>query len=138
MEQYLESFNYEFDPNFSTNCDYKVAKILANDMLSAYLMHEMGLLNNNCVKVGTFGLPATKITWKGSKAELQEQIYSWDSAGIFGDVPLTQLHCYIQNVFNIQLDNNLSRTFGELKIRNNPTPFIDKLKAALLRRMGRK
>jgi len=35
-EQYMETFSHEFDPNFSTNCDFKVAKILANDMLSSY------------------------------------------------------------------------------------------------------
>jgi hypothetical protein len=83
-------------------------------------------------------LDAFTLTWMGSKAELQEQIFSWDSAGMFGDLPLTQLYDYIQNVFNIQLDSNLSRTLGDLKIRNNPTPFLDKLKDALLRRMGRK
>jgi len=137
-EQSLETFYYELDPNFSTNCDFKVAKIMANDMLSAYLMQEIELLNDNGMKFGTFNFPATKKTWKGSKAELQEQIYSWDSAGSFGDVPLTQLYDYIQNVFNIQLDGNLSRAFGDLKIRNVPTPFLDKLKNALLKRMGRK
>ena len=45
-EQYLETFYYELDPNFSTNCDFKVAKILANDMLTAYLMNEIALLND--------------------------------------------------------------------------------------------
>ena len=137
-EQYLETFFHELDPNFSTNCDFKVAKILANDMLSAYLMHEIELLNDKGFNTGSFNFPATKKTWKGSKAELQEQIYAWDSAGTFGDLPLTQLYDYIQNVFNIQLDGNLSRAFGDLKIRNIPTPFLDKLKEALLRRMDRK
>lgn len=137
-EQYLETFYHELDPTFSTNCDFKVAKILSNDLLSAYLMQEIELLNDNGTKIGSFNFPATKKTWRGSKAELQEQIYAWDSAGSFGDVPLTQLYDYIQNVFNIQLDSNLSRTFGDLKIRNIPTPFLDKLKNALLRRMGRK
>ncbi len=137
-EQYLETFYYELDPNFSTNCDFKVAKIMANDMLSAYLMQEIELLNDNGIKLGTFNFPSTKKTWMGSKAELQEQIYSWDSAGSFGNVPLTQLYDYIQNVFNIQLDGNLSRTFGDLKIRNTPTPYLDKLKSALLKRMNRK
>ena len=138
MEQYLETFNYEFDSNFSTNCDFKVAKLLANDSLSAYLMHEIELFDDSVMKVISNGFPATKLTWKGSKVELQEQIISWDSAGTFGDVPLTQLYSYIQNVFNIQLDSNLSRSFSELKIRLSPTPFLDKLKDALLRRMGRK
>lgn len=137
-EQYLETFYHELDPNFSTNCDFKVAKILSNDMLSAYLMHEIELLDDNGIKVGANGFPATRLTWKGTKVELQEQVISWDSAGTFGDVPLTQLYIYIQNVFNIQLDNNFSRSFGELKIRVSPTPFLDKLKDALLRRMGRK
>lgn len=136
-EQYLETFHYEFDPNFSTNGDYKVAKILANDMLSAYLMKEIELLNDNGLVMSS-GFPTIKLTWKGTKVELQEQIISWDSAGTFGDVPLTQLYSYIQNVFNIQLDSNFSRSFGELKIRVSPTPFLDKLKDALLRRMGRK
>ncbi|MBK5721810.1 RteC domain-containing protein [Dysgonomonas sp. Marseille-P4677] len=128
VEQYLETFYYGFDPNFSTNCDFKVAKILANDMLSVYLKNEVGLLSDNAFKTSSFGFPATKKTWIGSKAELQEQIFSWDSAGSFGDFPLTQLYDYIQNVFNIQLDSNLSRTLGDLKIRNAPTPFLDKLK----------
>ena len=137
-EQYLETFYYELDPNFSTNCDFKVAKIMANDMLSAYLMGEIELLTDNGVKIVTNGFPVTKITWMGSKAELQEQVFSWDSAGSFGKVPLTQLSDYIQNVFNIQLDRNLSRSLDDLKIRLSPTPFLDKLKDALLRRMGRK
>lgn len=96
------------------------------------------LLTDNGVKIVTNGFPVTKITWMGSKAELQEQVFSWDSAGSFGKVPLTQLSDYIQNVFNIQLDRNLSRSLDDLKIRLSPTPFLDKLKDALLRRMGRK
>lgn len=138
-EQYMETFSHEFDLNFSTNCDFKVAKILANDMLSDYLMREIEALNdNNNLIMGSFGFPATKLTWKGTKAEFQEQVLSWDNAATFGDVPFTQLHSYMQNVFNIQVDSNLSRILDDLKTRNNPTPFMDKLKNALLRRMGRK
>ena len=137
--QYLETFSYEFDPNFTTNCDFKVAKILSNDMLSDYLMREIEALNDsNNIVVGAFGFPTIKLTWKGTKAELQEQILSWDCDSTFGDIPFTQLHNYMQNVFNIQLDSNLSRVLDDLKTRNNPTPFLDKLKKALLRRMGRK
>lgn len=138
-EQYMETFSHEFDPNFSTNCDFKVAKILANDMLSDYLMGEIEALNdNNNLIMGSFGFPATKITWKGTKAEFQEQVLSWDSAATFGDIPFTQLHSYMQNVFNIQVDGKLSRVLDDLKTRNEPTPFINKLKNLLLRRMDRK
>jgi len=128
-EQYMETFSHEFDPK----------KILSNDMLSDYLTREIEALNeNNNIIVSPFGFPAIKLTWKGTKAELQEQILSWDSDGAFGDVPYTQLHSYIQNVFNIQLDSQLSRVLDDLKTRNTPTPYLDKLKKALLRRMGRK
>ncbi len=46
-EQYLETFYYERDPQFSTNADFKVAKIIANDMLQAYLLSELELLDNS-------------------------------------------------------------------------------------------
>ena len=137
-EQYLETFYYELDPDFSTNCDFKVAKILSNDMLQAYLMQEIERLNSNGMIALPMGFPSIKLTWKGTKTELMEQLYSWDSDSTFGDVPLTQLSDYIQNVFNIQLDKNLSRAFSDMKIRNIPTPFLDKLKEALLKRMGRR
>ena len=137
-EQYLETFYYELDPDFSTNCDFKVAKILANDMLSSYLMQEIELLDGNNLKAFPASFPEIKLTWRGSKTELMEQLYSWDSGNLFGDVPLTQLSDYIQNVFNIKLDKNLSRAFSDMKIRTTPTPFLDKLKDTLLRRMERK
>lgn len=137
-EQYLETFHYELDPNFSTNCDFKVAKILANDMLQAYLMQEITHLESSLYLPVPSAFPKIKLTWKGTKTELMEQLYSWDSDNTFGDIPFTQLSDYIQNVFNIQLDKNLSRAFSDMKIRTHPTPFLDKLKDALLRRMGRK
>ena len=59
-EQYLETFYYELDSNFSTNCDFKVAKIWANDLLSAYLMNEIELLNDNGISIRSFNFPATK------------------------------------------------------------------------------
>lgn len=131
---YLESFHYERDPKFSTNADFKVAKLLANELLSAYLKGELEALEY--VKTAsTDSLPSVLLTWQDSKTDLTELIYLLDSKRSFGNVPLTQLAAYIANVFNIQLDTNLSRTFCDMKLRNNPTPWIDKAKQALLQRM---
>lgn len=138
LEQYLETFFYELDPKFTTNCDFKVAKILANDMLSAYLMQQVEYLHDKGMKSGNFGYPVNKKRWEGSKAELQELIFALDSARSFGDVPLTQLYDYIQVAFNVRLDSNFSRAFSDLRIRNTPAPYLDKLKEALLRKMDRK
>lgn len=41
FELNLECFYFERDPKFSTNFDFKVAKLLANDMLAAYLNAEL-------------------------------------------------------------------------------------------------
>ncbi len=131
---YLESFHYERDPKFSTNADFKVAKLLANELLSAYLKGELEALEY--VKTAsTDSLPSVRLTWQDSKTDLTELIYLLDSKRSFGNVPLTQLAAYIANVFNIHLDTNLSRTFCDMKLRNNPTPWIDKAKQALLQRM---
>lgn len=131
---YLESFHYERDPKFSTNADFKVAKLLANEMLSAYLKGELETLEY--VKTAsTDSQPSVRLTWQDSKTDLTELIYLLDSKRSFGNVPLTQLAAYIANVFNIQLDTNLSRTFCDMKLRNNPTPWLDKAKQALLQRM---
>lgn len=131
---YLESFHYERDPKFSTNADFKVAKLLANELLSAYLKGELEALEY--VKTAsTDSLPSVRLTWQDSKTDLTELIYLLDSKRSFGNVPLSQLAAYIANVFNTQLDTNLSRTFCDMKLRNNPTPWIDKAKQALLQRM---
>lgn len=131
---YLESFHYERDPKFSTNADFKVAKLLANELLSTYLKGELEALEY--VKTASDdSLPSVRLTWQDSKTDLTELIYLLDSKRSFGNVPLSQLAAYIANVFNIQLDTNLSRTFCDMKLRNNPTPWFDKAKQALLQRM---
>ncbi len=131
---YLESFHYERDPKFSTNADFKVVKLLSNELLSTYLKSELEALEY--VRTGSDdSLPSVRLTWQDSKTDLTELIYLLDSKRSFGNVPLTQLAAYIANVFNIQLDTNLSRTFCDMKLRNNPTPWIDKAKQALLQRM---
>lgn len=131
---YLESFHHERDPSFSTNCDFKVARILANELLIQYLTKELEVFEQRQVEQS---LPRVRLTWNGTKTELVEQIFAWDSRKVFGNIPLTRLAEYIQTVFNIELDKNFSRTFGDMRIRNRQTPFLDSLKEALLGRMNR-
>ena len=68
---YLESFHYERDPTFSTNADFKVAKLLANDMLSVYLKEELEALEYE-KKVSDDPLPAVRLTWQDSKTDLTD------------------------------------------------------------------
>lgn len=130
-EQYLESFYYELDPHYSTNCDFKVARIMANDMLTAYLLSEIEALEYEGRKCGFEPFAMQRLTWQGSKSDLIELIYSFVSKGCFGNVPLSQVASYFEYVFNIRLDSNISRAFSDMKIRSNPTQFLDELKEAL-------
>ncbi len=131
---YLETFHYERDPLFSTNCDFMVACILANELLLSYLTEQLDFLDQSPMDRL---LPRVRITWQASKADLNEQIFAWSGKKVFGDIPQTQLFNYIQRVFNIELDTNISRTFEDLRIRNKRTPFLDELKESLIKQMDR-
>ena len=109
-EHYLETFYYELDPQLES-------------------------LESTNLRNMVLPLSDVRPTWQDSKTDLTELIYLLDSKGCFGNVPLTQLASYISNAFNVHLDMNLSRTFCDMKIRNNPTPWLDKAKEALLKRM---
>lgn len=131
---YLESFHYERDPKFSTCADFKVARIIANELLLPYLYKELEALEQQQTEQS---LPRVRITWSGTKTELYEQIFAWNSRKVFGEVPLSRLLDYVSTVFNIELNPNYSRTFGDMRIRNKQTPFLDSLKEALIKRMDR-
>ena len=47
---YLESFHHERDPSFSTNCNFKVARILANELLIQYLTKELEVFEQRQVE----------------------------------------------------------------------------------------
>lgn len=136
-EQYLETFYYERDPQFSTNADFKVAKIMANDMVQAYLLSELEALDSYIRKPGANSFPKVKLTWTGSKTDLIELIYALDTIGCFnhGKVPLIQIAAYFESVFNIDLGGNIARNFYDMRIRQHPTPFLDRLREEILKRM---
>ncbi|KAA6318671.1 hypothetical protein EZS27_031349, partial [termite gut metagenome] len=71
------------------------------------------------------------------KTEIIEILYGLDTINFFGEVSLKRVTAFVENAFNIDL-GNISRTFAELKSRNAPTPFLDKMREFLLKRMGRK
>ena len=138
----LESFYFERDTNFSTCYDFKVTKILANEMLSVYINSKLSELEypqaqNNFENNTSF--PKVKITWTGKKAELTEQIYAWIEAESFnhGNVNIKELVNYIESVFNIDL-GNFYHIFLEMRERKGDcrTIYLDKLVKLLNDRMN--
>lgn len=129
----LECFYFERDPKFSTNCDFKVAKIIANDMIESYINKELYLLENPPAEgkdyIDTI-LPKTRLTWTGSKIDLVTLIYGLKHSKCLNnvDISLNKIALYFEHIFNIDLGNNISRDFYDLRIRKNKKNFFDRLR----------
>lgn len=127
--QYLEPTLSEREPKYSTNCDYKMAKILANERLEILLKSQLDELERPHEDNG-------QLCWTTKKTYLIELLYALDSFRAFGRIPLKVVVSVIQKLFGIDL-GNVSSAFAEMRTRNDPTPFLDALKDALLQRMKR-
>jgi len=135
----LDSFYFERDSNFFTGFDSKVARILANDMLSVYLNAELSKLEdpltNQCEPAN---FPRVKETWTDSKVALVELIYAIYSTGSInnGNSDLKSLGSYFENVFNIEL-GDIYRTYLEIRGRKgNKVQYLDELRKRLIARMN--
>ncbi|TKC05803.1 RteC domain-containing protein, partial [Pedobacter frigoris] len=73
----LDTFYFEADHRFSTSHDYKVAKIIANDLIQVYIEDK---LNNNNQKKASDN---SALNWTGSKTALTELVYALHSQGVF-------------------------------------------------------
>ena len=129
----LDTFYFEADHRFSTSHDYKVAKIIANDLIQVYLEDR---LNNINVKRGS----DNSLKWTASKTALTELIYALYSHGVFnnGNTDIKLIAKTFEEAFNIEL-GDFYHTFMELKARKiNRTKFLDSLCEALIKKMDEK
>ncbi|MGV6946708.1 RteC domain-containing protein [Sphingobacterium kyonggiense] len=130
----LDTYYFETDHNFNTSHDYKVAKIIANDLIEEYL-------ENQLFKTAVNDSPKnpTKLNWTGNKSALTELIYALHSQGIFnnGNVDIKPIVTVFERTFNVDL-GDFYHTFLELKARKiNRTKFLDELKESLTKRMDK-
>ena len=133
----LDSYYFETDKNFSTSHDFKVAKILANDLIQLYLENQLRMIDNIDIKEKSQRQPNTKMTWTGSKVALTELLYALHSEGVFnnGAADLKNIAEYFEYVFEIDL-GQYRRTFLEIRMRKaEKTKFIVALNDTLLKRM---
>lgn len=127
---WLDTFYFEADHRFSTSHDYKVAKIIANDLIQVYLEDR---LNNINIKKGS----NNSLKWTASKTALTELIYALYCHGAFnnGNTDIKLIAKTFEDAFNIDL-GDFYHTFMELKARKiNRTKFLDRLCEALIKKM---
>ena len=135
----LDSFYFERDALFSTCYDFKLTKIIANEMLEIYINTKLSELSNKYDEAdNNSDLPKVKVSWTGKKTELIELIYAWIEAESFnnGKVSIKELVTYIENVFNINL-GDYYHVFIDMRGRkgNSRTLYLDKLIKLLNKRM---
>ncbi len=72
----------------------------------------------------------------GKKIGLISLLYAFDTMGVIdnGNISLRKIQEFAEVHFDVKL-GNIARAFNELRMRQNPTQFIDELKAALEKRI---
>ncbi|MCZ8330650.1 MAG: RteC domain-containing protein [Flavobacterium sp.] len=133
----LDSFYFEADHTFSTSHDFKVAKILAHDLIQVYLEDKLLIMENKDPKEKSQVQPKVKQIWTGSKVALIELLYALHTEGVFnnGASDLKDIAEYLEAVFDIDL-GQYHRAFLEIRMRkSDQTKFLNTLKEKLVKRM---
>ncbi|WP_312084197.1 RteC domain-containing protein [Epilithonimonas hominis] len=133
----LDNYFFETDKRFATSHDFKVAKILANDLLRLYLENQLIDLEHGKNRHFSQHNPNAKLNWTGSKVALTELIYALQTEGVFnnGSADLKDIAEYFSNIFNIEI-GQYRRTFLEIRVRKDErAKFISSLREKLIKRM---
>lgn len=133
-----DSAQFDKDPNFSTGYDYKVAKILSNEMLRIYLNKKLQKLENESY-IEQHQTIKTKISvrFTGKKAALIEIGYALASSGDInhGNIEIKEFMNYLSFVFNIDLGGYYD-AYIAMKERKDRTSYLNKLIDSLTKRMN--
>ena len=126
------------DPAFSTGYDYKVAKILSNEMLRIYLNRQLQLLDRKMqISKIRAALSDFNLKWTGSKSDAVEFGYGLVAIATLnnGNVTIKEIMAFIEAAFDIDL-GDYYRTYLTLKSRKkNRTAFFTSVIEQLLKRM---
>ena len=134
----LQLYDVATKPSFTTNYDYILSRIKANEFLQEYLTTALGKVNN-VAALQPLKTAKSNLTWTDSKTALIELAYALQSVGSInhGKADVKQLIDFFQNQLNIDLGNT-SRTFQEILSRKSGhTHYIDRLRAQLLHRIDK-
>ncbi len=138
LRLYVDTFIYDADPQFSTSHDYRVSKIIANDLLSVYLKSELSKMERKEYPTNkNFIISKGKYTWTDSKAALIEFIYAIHAAKCInnGNIEIKEIANFLESLFRIDL-GDYYRDYLQIKSRQNQTKFLDTLKASLIKRIN--
>lgn len=131
----LNSHIFESDHRFSTYFDYKVARIIGDELFYDYLIFR--------INSGLFDMTKAEnlqqLVWTESKNALIELIYAIHTNGsiLNGNVSIRKITAIMQSIFNIEL-GDIHHAFHRMKMRaGSRTAYLDQLKKSLEEHMDR-
>lgn len=128
----LNSFVFEADPHFSTYYDFKVARIIANDLIYNYLITKINPIDSTEMLLQNSD-SAKEIQWTDTKNALIELIYALQASGVIshGKIGIRKISTVFQILFKVQL-GDIHHAFHRMKDRSGTrTSFLDHLKFSL-------
>lgn len=128
----LDTFFYMSDH------DFKVSKILANDLLEIYLKEQLASLDRKeIMATKNQSLPKVKLTWTDSKSALIETIYALYYQGSFnnGTADIKDIANYFEAVFNIDLGDVYRSWYSIRGRKTEETIYLDGLTKILKKKI---
>lgn len=131
----------DIDPEFSNPHSYQVAKLKALEELRDYLsgQQQKKIIADN-PQDELFNESKSQVVFTGPKSALEEVILAMNEKGWFnyGNFPAKRLFHAFESLLNIKLSDP-SRSLIAMSIRKKGyTPYIDKMKDALMERIEQK
>lgn len=134
----LDTFFFTSDQEFNTSHDFKVSKILANDLLEIYLKEQLTILDRKeTMTTKTQALPKVKLTWTDNKSSLIELLYALHYQGSFnnGKAEIKEIASYFESIFNIDL-GDVYRSWYSIRARKTEeTNYLDNLMKILKKKI---
>lgn len=115
----IDSVHFIIDKEFSTGYDYKVAKIICNEMLRIYLNKKMHQIDKQIiVNKNRSSFPVSGLKWTGPLVALVEYGYGLDSSKYVnrGKADVKEIMIGLETLFNVDL-GDYYRTYISIKDR---------------------
>lgn len=133
-----DSSRFDRDPNFSTGFDYKVAKILANEMLRIYINKRVqNIGKEKHLEESRAKYLKQTICFTGKKVALIEIGYSLASSGDInhGNIEIKELMDYLGAAFNIDLGDYYAAYIAMKGRKKDRTTYLNRLAQSLIKKM---
>lgn len=134
---HYDSFSFERNTSFSTCCDYKLAKILANEMLASYLDTELAKLAHGNNLAQTIHSLHSDAIWTEKKNALGEIIYGIDTLESVnrGSIEIKELAAMLGKLFNVDMSDIYHVYLAIRNRKGDRTEYLNRMIKALNKRM---